>query len=211
MLMLKGKTYLPKAYIEEVIKEHYNNLLQGYPGITKTLRIIEKTYTRPKIKEEVENYIKKCVLCQQNKVARYKKYRQVQFTPIIDTLQDEVIIDFIIKLLRLAHLVTKEKYDLILVVVDKLTKYSLIILFKENYNIEQLRFVLLNTLVKDHGLPKVITLDRDKLFISNYQKTLTAHLGIKQRMSIVFYLETDSQIEQINQTLEAYLRHYINY
>ena len=66
------------------------------------------------------------------------------------------------------HLVTKERYDLILVVVDKLTKYSLIVLFKETYNAEQLGFILLEILVRDHGLPKAITLDRDKLFISKY-------------------------------------------
>ena len=67
--------------------------------------------------------------------------------------------DFIIKLLKSIHLVTKEKYDLILVVVDKLIKYSLLILFKESYNTEQLGFMLLNILVKDHGLPKAIILD----------------------------------------------------
>ena len=44
--------------------------------------------------------------------------------------------DFIVKLLKLAYLVTREKYDFILVVVDKLTKYLLIILFKETYNAE---------------------------------------------------------------------------
>ena len=82
--------------------------------------------------------------------------------------------------------------------VDKLTKYLLIVPFKESYNTEQLRFVLLNILVRDHGLSKAITLDRNKLFTSNYWKTLTAYLGIKQRMSTVFHPETDSQIEQIN-------------
>ena len=56
--------------------------------------------------------------------------------PIIDTLQDKVTIDFIVKLLKLVYLVTKEKYDLILVVVDKLTKYLLIVPFKESYNTE---------------------------------------------------------------------------
>ena len=45
-----------------------------------------------------------------------------------------MIIDFIIKLLKLVYLVTKKIYDLILVVVDKLIKYSLIIPFKEGYN-----------------------------------------------------------------------------
>ena len=52
--------------------------------------------------------------------------------------------------------------------VDKLTKYLLIIPFKKNYSAEQLGFVLLDVLVRDHRLPKVITLDRDKLFTSNY-------------------------------------------
>ena len=45
-------------------------------------------------------------------------------------------IDFIVKLLKLVHLVTRDKYDLILVVVDKLTKYLLIVPFKESYNAE---------------------------------------------------------------------------
>ena len=45
-------------------------------------------------------------------------------------------IDFIVKLPKLTHLVTKDKYNSILVVVDKLTKYSLIILFKKSYNAE---------------------------------------------------------------------------
>ena len=58
--------------------------------------------------------------------------------------------------------------------------------------------MLLNTLVKDHGIPKAIILDRDKLFTLNYWKTLTAHLEIKQRMLTVFHLETDSQIERTN-------------
>ena len=66
------------------------------------------------------------------------------------------------------HLVTKERYDLILVVVDKLTKYLLIVPFKETYNAEQLGFILLEILVRDYGLPKAITLDRDKLFTSKY-------------------------------------------
>ena len=196
--MFKNKTYLPQGYIKEVIKEYYNDLLQGYLGTAKTLEIIGRTYARLRIRKEVENYIRGCVPCQQNKAARHRKYRQIQFAPITDILQDEVAIDFIVKLLRLAYLVTKEKYDSILVVVDKLTKYLLIILFKESYNTEQLRFILLDILVRDHGLPKAITLDQNKLFISNYQRTLTTHLGIKQRMSTVFHLEIDRQTERIN-------------
>ncbi len=72
------------------------------------------------------------------------------------------------KLPRLVNPVTNDKYDLIIIIVDKLTKYTIIILYKESYNASQLRFILLDRLIRDHGIPESITLDRDKLFILNY-------------------------------------------
>ena len=42
--------------------------------------------------------------------------------------------DFIMKLPRLVNPVTNDKYDLIIIIVDKLTKYTIIILYKESYN-----------------------------------------------------------------------------
>jgi hypothetical protein len=35
-------------------------------------------------------------------------------------------------------------------------------------------------------------------------------LGIK-KLSTSFYIQTDGQIERINQTIETYIRYYINY
>ena len=49
MLKFKSKLYLPKGYVEIVIREYYNNLLQGHLEIIKTLEIIERIYTRPKL------------------------------------------------------------------------------------------------------------------------------------------------------------------
>ena len=63
---------------------------------------------------------------------------------------------------------TKESYDAILIMVDRLTKYSIIVPFKEEYTAEQLEYIVLNRLIRDHGLPKEIINDRDKLFTSNY-------------------------------------------
>ena len=44
--------------------------------------------------------------------------------------------DFIVKLLKLKDPTTKEEYDIILVLVDRLTKYLYLILFKEKYTAE---------------------------------------------------------------------------
>ena len=42
--------------------------------------------------------------------------------------------DFVVKLLPLINPVTNNKYDLVIVIIDKLTKYIIIILYKETYN-----------------------------------------------------------------------------
>ena len=38
-----------------------------------------------------------------------------------------------------------------------------------------------------------------------------AEQGIKVVIFIIYYLQIDGQIKRLNQTLEQYLRHYINY
>ena len=46
------------------------------------------------------------------------------------------MINFITKLSRLKDSTTKNKFDSIFVIVDKLTKYTILILYKETYNIK---------------------------------------------------------------------------
>ena len=76
--------------------------------------------------------------------------------------------NFIIKLSESEKLVTKETYDSILVIVDRLIKYSHLIPFKESYSANQLEFIVLDRLIRYHDISKEMTSDRDKLFTSNY-------------------------------------------
>jgi len=76
--------------------------------------------------------------------------------------------NFIIKLLKLTNLATRNKYDSILVMIDKLIKYSHIIACKEKFIVEQLKYIVLNRLIRYHDILKGLTSNRDKLFTSNY-------------------------------------------
>ena len=96
--------------------------------------------------------------------------------------------DFVVKLPKSKDPVTQDAFDSIIVIVDKLTKYTIIVPFKESYKADQLAFVLLDRLIRDYSISKSITSDRDKLFISNYWKTLIAAIGTKLRISTVYYL-----------------------
>ena len=60
--------------------------------------------------------------------------------------------DFIVKLLKLKDPITKEEYDAILILMDRLIKYSHMIPFKEKYTAEQLGFVILDRLIRYYGI-----------------------------------------------------------
>jgi len=105
---------------------------------------------------------------------------------------------------------TGNRYNSILVIIDKLTKYLYIIAYTEKFNAEQLRYIILDRLIQYHNIPKGLISDRDKLFTFNYWKTLIPMLGTRLRMSTAYHPVTDSQTERTNQSLEQYLRHYIN-
>jgi transposase InsO family protein len=64
---------------------------------------------------------------------------------------------------------------------------------------------------KLHSLPTDIVLDRDSRFTSTTWKVFIGTLGIKPRISTVFYPQTDGQMERLNQTIEAYLRSFVNH
>ena len=57
------------------------------------------------------------------------------------------MMNFIIKLLKSKKLIEEIIYNSIFIMVNQLTKYTHIILFKETYSSEQLKYVILNKLI----------------------------------------------------------------
>src|SRR5688500_17228614 len=105
---------------------------------------------------------------------------------------------------------TGNKYDAILVIVDRFTKYAEMVPFRKDYTAKQLGHVILDRLVRHHGIPKTIISDRDKLFTSNYWTTLLAAIGTKRKLSTAYHPQTDGQTERTNRTMKTYLRIYSN-
>ena len=98
------------------------------------MELIGRNYNALGLKQHVMQYIKECIGCQQNKSARHKPYEKIQFVPVPKTPWDDVTIDFITKLPKSKDPTTAEVYDAIIVIVDRLTKYTIILPFKEKYN-----------------------------------------------------------------------------
>ena len=104
-----------------------------------------------------------------------------------------------------------DSYDSILVIVNWLTK---IVHYKQvNVTIDAsgLAKVIINVIVRHHGLPDSIVTDRGSFFTSKFWSSLCYFLGIKRRQSTAFHTQTDGQTKRQNSTIEAYFRVFVNF
>jgi hypothetical protein len=122
-----------------------------------------------------------------------------------------VALDFITKLPESKEPMTKTSFDSILVVTDQLTKYNYFIPYKESSSAEDLAYMFNKHIIGNHGIPKKIISDRNKLFTLRFWKSLINQLGTHHKMLTGYHPQTDKQTERLNQTLKQYLRHYVNY
>ena len=67
---------------------------------------------------------------------------------------------------------TKNGYDAIFVVVDRLTKMMHAIPITTNINAPQLANIFLKEIYRLHGMPKIIVSDRDPRFTSIFWRSL---------------------------------------
>jgi hypothetical protein len=76
--------------------------------------------------------------------------------------------DFIVKLLLSADLVTKESYDGIIVVTNCFTNFGRFILYRETWIVTDLAYVFIKYVVVNHGMLEQLVSNQDKLFTSNF-------------------------------------------
>jgi hypothetical protein len=70
--------------------------------------------------------------------------------------------DWIVKLLISRELIIGVLYDVILVIIDKLTKAAKFILYKESLIVEDLLYVFIRNILGDYRILIRIISDRDK-------------------------------------------------
>jgi hypothetical protein len=81
-------------------------------------------------------------------------------------------LDFIIKLPLSKETLTGIIYNSILVVTDRLIKYAYFISYKEGSTAEELVYIFNRNIIANYGILEEIISDKNKLFISNFWKSL---------------------------------------
>jgi IS30 family transposase len=101
---------------------------------------------------------------------------------------------------------TRDGYDSIWVIVDRLTKVAHFIPVKTTYSGAQLAELYMSRIVCLHGVPKKIVSDRGTQLTSRFWKRLHESMDTKLNFSLAYHPQTDGQTERTNQVLEDMLR-----
>ena len=156
------------------------------------------------MKQDIQDYVKSCSICQQAKVEHVRLPGLLDPLPIPSQPWTVVSLDFI------EGIPQSNKYNTILVVVDKFTKYGHFIPLAHPYTALQVAQLYLDNIYKLHGLPQTIISDRDRIFTSKVWQELFKLTDTQLAMSSSYHPQSDGQTERLNQCLETFLRCIVN-
>jgi hypothetical protein len=116
------------------------------------------------MKRDVMEYVALCDTCQRVKAEHQRPAGLIQPLKISEWKWEEIGMDFIVGLPR------TQVYDLIWVIVDRLTKVAHFIPVKMTYSGAKLTELYMSRIMCLHGVPKKIVSDRGSSSRSNFGK-----------------------------------------
>jgi hypothetical protein len=184
----------------KIISSFHTSEMGGHSGERATYHRVQLVFYWTGMRKDIAIFTRGCPICQINKPEHTKYPGKLQPLHVPDMAWTHISMDFV------ECLPTSNNKDLILVVVDRFTKYAHFIAMKHPITVKLVAQAFTDNIFKLHSLPMVIVTDRDRIFTSRLWQDLFKALGIKLHMSTSYHPQTDGQTERVNQCLETYLR-----
>ncbi len=158
MFYYQGLLYILKVICSELINRHHNNLFAGHFGIKKTRKLIARKYYWLTLRQDIKAYVKSYNVCLASKAVCHKPYRDLQSLPIPTHWWKDLSMDFVTGLPVSANW-KGDSYNLILVIVDRLTKMVHYKPVKVTIDAPDLIQMIINVVVQHHEVPESIVMD----------------------------------------------------
>lgn len=206
IVQYKGLIYVPKdkKLRERVISCFHNTIMAGHPGWHKTVKLITCDYWWPSMSGQVSRYVAGCTECQGAKVRSGPAEAPLNPQAIPDEPWQNVSVDFI------GPITPSLRYNMIMVVVDMLTKETILIPTTQNITAEGTARLFFKHIIPLKGLFRKVVSDRGPQFAANFTKDLYKLLQIERNLSTAYHPQTDGQTERLNQEIKKYLCIFIN-
>ena len=183
----------------------HDNPYTGHLGVYNTLELISREFYFPGMKQFITRYVLSCDQCARSKARRHLPYGLLHPLPVPTRPWSSISMDFV------GPLPASNGFNMILVVIDRLTKLCHFIACNDTLTAIDFVTLLEQNIFKLHGFPDTIVSDRGTLFTSKFWSSFAELLNIKLLWSTAYHQQTNGQSERLVQRLKEYLRIFINY
>jgi len=171
-----------KEVRRQILEFLHDNAIGGHSSIAATFQRLCQIYYWRKMKVDVHNHIRHYEVCQKCNIESVSSPGLLQPLPIPDKVWQDISLDFI------EGLPVSSTKSVILVVVDRLSKYAHFITLKHPYTAAVVAQVYMDNVYKLHGLPQTIVSDRDVVFLSKFWQSLFEVQGVQFHCSTAYHL-----------------------
>ncbi|MCO5604456.1 hypothetical protein L7F22_058622 [Adiantum nelumboides] len=204
-LMRKTLLCVTQPLREKVMTECHCPPYTGHRGIATTMKGVERYFYWPRLKKDVEELVRSCLVCQKVKFDRHKAQGLLQPLPIPTRPWERIAMDFIFDLPR-----TQSGHDGIWTIIDRFSKQAHFVPMKKTLKPDHLARLFVAQIFRLHGMPETIVSDRDPRFTSLFWKAIWENIGTRLQFSSSFYPQTDRQSEIANSVVLDLLKSYIS-
>jgi hypothetical protein len=138
------------------------------------------------LKNDIADYLAKCLECQQVKVEYQHLVGLLQPLPILEWKWETISMDFITGLPK-----STKQNDAIMVMVEKLSNSAHFVPVKSTCKAIDIANIFMKEIFRLHGMPKEIVYNRDTKFTSSFWKSLMTGFETKLLFNIAYQPQTD--------------------
>lgn len=146
----------------KIMQLFHNSFVEGHSGIYRIEARTSSTFYWPGMKSDIKKYVSECDVCQRMKSNSRRPSGLLQPLSVAERIWEDHTMEFI------EGLPKSNGYNGILVVVDRLTKYAHFVVLAHPYTTKFVARLFVEVVIKIHGVPRSIIIDRDRIFISNF-------------------------------------------
>ena len=176
----------------------------GHQGVDRTYAALSAHVFWPNMWRSVQNYVRKCDACQRNKASVHTPAAPAQPLVRPDRPWESISIDFMDLPL------TPRGHDSALIATDRFSRMVHIMPTTRTVTAEESVDLLLQGVVRAHGIPGSIVSDRDPRFTSALWQGLWAAFGTRLQMSTAHRPQADGQSERSNRSVQTVMRQFCN-
>ncbi|KAL0536903.1 hypothetical protein IC582_025866 [Cucumis melo] len=135
VIVIQGRLCVPNIneLKNAILEEAHSSAYVMHPGSTKMYRTLKKTYWWPGMKQEIAEYVDRCLICQQVQPVRQRPEGFLNPLPVPKWKWEHITMDILFGLPR-----TFSGHDGIWVIVDRLTKTTRFLPVKATSTLDQL-------------------------------------------------------------------------